>query len=124
MWKEFEERRLAGEVVYKQLFTLYQQMQHDGADTPMELIWGVGMARWALPEAQGGFIDHPILELGVEVELHPATGAILVRPKPSTKPQARLEMFEELNIVGLGALRQQVGLLRRAVGLSMYCAVC
>ena len=37
-----------------------------------------------------------------------AIGALVIRQKPSAKPQARLEMFDDLNIVGLGALRQQV----------------
>eukprot|EP00658_Telonema_sp_P-2_P000518 TRINITY_DN10197_c0_g1_i8.p1 TRINITY_DN10197_c0_g1~~TRINITY_DN10197_c0_g1_i8.p1 ORF type:complete len:722 (-),score=198.47 TRINITY_DN10197_c0_g1_i8:104-2269(-) len=105
-WKDTEERRLQGESVYRGLFTLYQQMQHDGADKPMELIWGIGVARWSLAATQE-VIDHPLIEIGVEVELCSSTGAILVRPKPSTKPQMRLQMFDHLNIAGLGPLRQQ-----------------
>lgn len=108
MWQELETKRLQGEKVYKALFTLYQQMQNEGADSPMELIWGLGMARWDQPEEHGGPIDHPIVELGVELELLPATGALVIRQKPSAKPQTRLEMFDDLNIAGLGPLRQQV----------------
>ena len=54
--------------VYKELFELYQRMQNEGAEEPVELVWGVGVARWA-PKGGSELIDHPVIEVRVELEM-------------------------------------------------------
>src|ERR1019366_6806852 len=58
-------------------FSLQQALKLEGADRPLEVVWGMGVARWKLPPHE---LNHPIVEQLVELELDDAA-AIIVRPR-------------------------------------------
>jgi hypothetical protein len=60
------------EPLYNHLFEWFHHQQDSD-----ELIWGLGQAQW---HRNGNFLDGPLLEVRVEVELA-RDGALLVRPK-------------------------------------------
>ena len=60
------------EPLYNHLFEWFHHQQDSD-----ELIWGLGQAQW---QRNGTFLDGPLLEVRVEVELA-RDGALLVRPK-------------------------------------------
>lgn len=76
-WSQAERPRRETINIYDRLFSLQQALKLEGSDKPMEVVWGMGVARWRLPPHE---LDHPLVEQLVELELDDA-GAILVRPR-------------------------------------------
>lgn len=76
-WAEAERPRRETIDIYDRLFSLQQALKLEGSDRPLEVVWGMGVARWKLPPNE---LDHPIVEQLVELELDDA-GAIQVRPR-------------------------------------------
>jgi hypothetical protein len=76
-WAEAERPRRETINIYDRLFSLQQALKLEGSDKPLEVVWGLGVARWKLPPHE---LDHPLVEQLVELELDSA-GAILIRPR-------------------------------------------
>lgn len=76
-WAEAERPRRETIDIYDRLFSLQQALKLEGSDRPLEVVMGMGVARWKVPPNE---LDHPIVERLVELELDNA-GAILVRPR-------------------------------------------
>jgi hypothetical protein len=76
-WSQAERPRRETIDIYDRLFSLQQALKLEGSDKPLEIVWGVGVARWKLPPNE---LDHPIIEQLVELELDEG-GAIFVRPR-------------------------------------------
>lgn len=76
-WAESERPRRETIDIYERLFSLQQALKLEGSDRPLEVVWGMGVARWSLTPNE---LDHPIVEQLVELELDDA-GAITVRPR-------------------------------------------
>jgi hypothetical protein len=77
VWAEAERPRRETIDIYDRLFSLQQALKLEGADRPLEVVWGMGVARWKLPPHE---LNHPIVEQLVELELDDAA-AIIVRPR-------------------------------------------
>lgn len=91
-WAQAERPRRETIDIYDRLFSVQQALKLEGADRPLEIVWGMGVARWKVPPNE---LDHPLVERLVELELDEA-GAILVRPRGldpvlATKPFAAME---------------------------------
>ncbi len=91
-WAQAERPRRESIDIYDRLFSVQQAVKLEGADRPVEIVWGIGVARWKVPPHE---LDHPIVEQLVELELD-ETGAILVRPRGldpimALKPFAAME---------------------------------
>lgn len=91
-WAESERPRRETIDIYERLFSLQQALKLEGSDRPLEVVWGMGVARWSLTPNE---LDHPIVEQLVELELDDA-GAITVRPRGADpivalKPFAAME---------------------------------
>ncbi|MGH7068432.1 MAG: AAA domain-containing protein, partial [Acetobacteraceae bacterium] len=91
-WAETERPRRHTIDIYDRLFSVQQALKLEGADRPLEIVWGMGVARWKVPPNE---LDHPLVEQLVELELDDA-GAILVRPRGlepiiALKPFAAME---------------------------------
>ncbi len=91
-WAEVERPRRETIDIYDRLFSLQQALKLEGSDRPLEVVLGMGVARWKVPPNE---LDHPIVERLVELELDDA-GAILVRPRGvdpimALKPFAAME---------------------------------
>ncbi len=76
-WAEAERPRRQTIYIYDRLFSLQQALKLEGSDKPLEVVWGMGVARWKLPPHE---LDHPLVEQLVELELDGA-GAIYIRPR-------------------------------------------
>ena len=76
-WAEAERPRRETIDIYDRLFSLQQALKLEGSDKPLEIVWGIGVARWKLPPYE---LDHPLVEQLVELEIDGA-GAIVVRPR-------------------------------------------
>ena len=68
--------------LYNGLFALRQTL-NGGAEQPVELVWGIGVARWTRPQ---GRLHHPLLTIPVELTLDEATHRIDVRPRSEAPP--------------------------------------
>ena len=91
-WAEAERPRRETIDIYDRLFSLQQALKLEGSDRPLEVVLGMGVARWKVPPNE---LDHPIVERLVELELDDAA-AILVRPRGvdpimALKPFAAME---------------------------------
>lgn len=101
-WAEAERPRRKTISRYKQLFALQQLLALDGAETPIELVWGVGVATWK----KDGYptpVKHPLLTQACELYLDEKSFAIEVRPR-GTEPKLEADCYAEMEVAGLRQL--------------------
>ncbi len=78
-WSETEKPRRRSIAVYQRLFEIAQRLLQSGGHESVELIWGLGVARWSRPEES---IDLPMIERAVEIEIaDQKDAAITIRPR-------------------------------------------
>jgi hypothetical protein len=65
-WAQAERPRCETIDIYDRLFSVQQALKLEGADRPLEIVWGMGVARWKMPPNE---LDHPLVEQLVELEL-------------------------------------------------------
>jgi len=80
--------------VYEQLFRVQQMLESEGAENPIEILWGLGVVRWNYQSSQ---IDYPLILLPVEVEVDSRGKCLLVRPR-EVRPLHTVRIFEDLDI--------------------------
>jgi very-short-patch-repair endonuclease len=102
-WERAERPRRKSIAFYNRLFEFQQRSASMGDDTPMEIVFGVGIARWAHAL---GRVNAPLVEASVELELDPDDGAITVRPRP-LPPRVALRPFDALDLPGVGRLQKE-----------------
>jgi hypothetical protein len=90
-WAKLELVRRETIAIYNRFFGVYQTIETAGAESPTEVVVGVGVALW---DVDGKRIEHPLIELPVEIQLD-ENHAILVRPR-DVEPQVHLKPFAEL----------------------------
>lgn len=73
---------------YNQLFALYQAIASDGAETPVELVWGMGVAVWE-KEGARSTLKYPLITQACEITLNRLTFELEIRPRQT---DARLEL--------------------------------
>jgi very-short-patch-repair endonuclease len=81
---------------YNQLFALYQAMASDGAETPVELVWGMGVAIWE-KEGARNTLKYPLITQACEIILNRLTFELEIRPR-RTDPRIELDCYCELEI--------------------------
>ena len=84
-WAQTELVRRKHIALYEKLFQVQQAIETAGAETPMEVVLGMGIAIW---QHEGQKICHPILTQQVEIYTEPSSMEIRVRP---TSADARVE---------------------------------
>jgi len=94
-WSQAERPRRETIDIYDRFFSLQQALKLEGSDKPLEVVWGMGVARWKLPPHE---LDHPLVEQLVELELDEA-GAILIRPR-GVDPILALKPFTAMENAG------------------------
>jgi hypothetical protein len=100
-WALEERPRRQSIELYNALFALRQQL--DGAgEQPLELVWGIGVARWTQPV---GSLRYPLLTAAVELALNEASHAIEVRPRSEAPPGIETDALDLLHADGLNAFR-------------------
>ena len=92
VWSEKEKIRRETIAIYDRFFATIQSIETEGADNPVEVVLGVGMAAWQI---KGKTVEHPLVESLVELDIDQQTHAIRVRPR-DTDPQLYLRAFIEI----------------------------
>jgi very-short-patch-repair endonuclease len=104
-WAEVERPRRRSIDFYNKLYQIHQRMLAMGDDTPIELVFGVGMARWKVKDER---INVPLIDQLVEIELEEDDGTLLVCPRQSS-PQLMLRPFHAMEIEGSKGAQRDVG---------------
>jgi very-short-patch-repair endonuclease len=94
-WAEAERPRRRSIEFYNMLYQIHQRMQSLGADNPIEMVFGLGIARWKIYQKT---LNIPLIEQLVEIEMDEA-GTLYVRPR-NTTPMLVLKAFHALEIEG------------------------
>jgi hypothetical protein len=111
-WAEVERPRRKSIAVYNKLFQLQQRMTAAGDDNAIELVWGIGVARWRHPAPCR--LNVALIEQLVDIELDD-DGTLLIGPR-QTAPHLALKPFHALEIDGSKSLqRDGTALLERIV---------
>jgi very-short-patch-repair endonuclease len=109
VWATEELPRRRTIALYQQLYKVFQLVEIGGSESPIEVVWGVGVVQW---EKEGWVIDRPLLERGVDLELDDARGGRLrIRPT-SAEAVYDLKPYEEFGCAGLPSLSD---LIRREI---------
>lgn len=104
--------------LYNSLFKLHNMMHGGAADTPPELVWGIGLARWVQGDAQ---IDMPLIEQLVDLEVQ-SGGALAIKPR-ALQPLLSLKPFLEADVDGASEtqryLQEQFGRIAESDDLEI-----
>ena len=100
-WAEVERPRRLAMTAYHQLQYIPRLIESEGSETPLELVWGVGIALWKHPSGQN--IVHPMVTIPIELRLDRRTLAFEVRPR-NAAPALATEPFDALEVGGIAHL--------------------
>jgi very-short-patch-repair endonuclease len=98
-WAVAERPRRKAIARYNKLFTLQQAIASEGAETPVELVWGIGYAAWK-KEGFSTSLKHPILTQACEVTLNSRTFDLEVRPR-GVDPRVEADCYVEMDVPGI-----------------------
>ena len=101
-WASAEGPRRESIKRYNQLFALQQAIASDGADTPLELVWGIGFATWK-KEGFGTTLRYPLIVQQCEVTLNEATFDLEIRPRDG-EPRLEADTYTEMELPGVRPL--------------------
>lgn len=100
-WAADERPRRNTIATYNKLFVLHQALESEGTDTPLELVWGLGVAVWKHPS--GRVVRYPLITQLVEIGLDSDTLALDVRPRERL-PNLETDAFAALEVTGVASL--------------------
>jgi very-short-patch-repair endonuclease len=98
-WSQVEKLRRKTIALYNKLFSLYQTLSVDGAENPVELVWGLGLAVWKMEKAPSR-VEHPLLTQACEIRLDPATFALNIGPR-DVDTRIELDCYAEMELPGV-----------------------
>lgn len=101
-WATAERPRRKTIARYNQLFSLQQAISSEGADTPLELAWGIGYASWK-KEGFATPVKYPLLVQPCEVTLNEKTFDLEVRPR-DVEPRLEADCYAEMELPGVRQL--------------------
>lgn len=101
-WAGAERSRRKTIGLYNKLFSLQQTMATEGAETSIELVWGLGMCLWK-KEGRGRTVRHPLITQTCEVSIDPLSFVLEVRPR-DVDPVLELDCYAELELPGITQL--------------------
>jgi very-short-patch-repair endonuclease len=87
---------------YNQLFSLQQAIASEGAETPIEVVWGIGYASWK-KEDFATPVKYPMLVQACEVVLNEKTFDLEVRPR-NVEPRLEVDCYAEMELSGVKQL--------------------
>jgi hypothetical protein len=120
-WATEELPRRRTIALYQQLYKVFQMVEVGGNESPVEVIWGIGVVHW---QKDGRIIDRPLLEVRADLELDDTRGG-LIRVRPTNAdPTFDLKPYEEFGCSGLPQLsdliRRELQRASEAEGLSPF----
>jgi hypothetical protein len=92
-WSIAEAPRRRTIALYQVLYKIFQLLEVGGAESSIELMWGIGVVHW---QKEGRVVDRPLLERRVEVELDDTRGGLIVVRPTSAEAIFDLKPYEEL----------------------------
>lgn len=101
-WAAAERPRRKTIARYNQLFSLQQAISSEGAETPLELVWGIGYAAWK-KEGFSTALRYPLLVQACEISLNEKTFDIEVRPR-NAEPRLESDCYAEMELPGVKQL--------------------
>lgn len=101
-WAVAERPRRKTIARYNQLFSLQQAISSEGAETPLELVWGIGYAAWK-KEGFATALKHPLLVQACEISLNEKTFDLEVRPR-DVEPRLEADCYAEMELPGIKQL--------------------
>ena len=99
-WAVQEKRRRWSIRLYAQLFTLKHQLEGSIVDTPLALVWGVGVSVWQNGVAN---VSYPLISRAVELTLNPLNAAIEIRPR-DIDPRMETEWYASVDNQGVSTV--------------------
>ncbi len=99
-WAAQERPRRKTISLYTKLFAVQQTIEAGGSETPLEAVWGMGMALWK-HEEPAAEIEYPLLTQGCELSLNTETFAIEIRPR-EIDTVLELDCYADLGVEGVG----------------------
>lgn len=87
---------------YNQPFSLQQAISSEGAETPLELAWGIGYAVWK-KEGFATPVKHPLLVQACDISLNEKTFDLEVRPR-DLEPRLEADCYAEMELPGVRQL--------------------
>jgi very-short-patch-repair endonuclease len=87
---------------YQKLFALYQAIALEGAETALELVWGIGYAAWK-KEGYATAVRNPVLLQICEVTLNEKNFDLEIRPR-DVEPRLNADCYVEMGITGVQQL--------------------
>ncbi len=102
LWSEEEIPRRETIAIYDALFNLSQMLEAQGDEQPLELVWGMGVARW---HHESTTIDHPLLEKVVEIDIDKQDGSLKIRPR-RIAPEFAFGPYMALDILSTDTLKR------------------
>lgn len=101
-WALAERPRRKAIARYNQLFSLQQAISSEGAETPLELAWGIGYAVWK-KDGFGTPVKYPLLVQVCEVTLNEKSFDLEVRPR-DVEPKLDADCYAEMELPGVKQL--------------------
>lgn len=116
---ELPRRRTIG--LYQRLYKIFQLLDVGGAESSIELVWGIGVVNW---QKDGRIVDRPLIERRVDIELDDMRGG-LIRIRPTAAdPLFDLKPYEELGCTGLvivaDLIRREIQRTGESEGISPF----
>jgi very-short-patch-repair endonuclease len=100
-WATAELPRRRTIVLYQSLYKIFQLLEVGGSESPIELMWGIGVVNW---QKEGRLVDRPLVERRVDIELDDKRGG-LIRIRPTGADALfDLKPYEELGCANLMSL--------------------
>jgi hypothetical protein len=101
-WSQTERPRRKAISVYNKLFALQQAIASEGAETPIELVWGIGHTVWK-KDGHATPVRHPLLVQACSINLNELTLDLEVRPR-DVEPKLEVDCYAEMEIAGVHQL--------------------
>lgn len=101
-WAGAERPRRKTIARYNQLFALQQLISSEGAEAPIELVWGIGYAAWK-KEGFGTAVKHPLLVQSCEIILNEKSFDLEIRPR-DVEPRLEADCYSEMELPGVRPL--------------------
>lgn len=98
-WSQTEGPRRKTISMYNKLFAVQQAIASEGAETPLELVWGIGHAVWK----KGGYpipVKHPLLVQACSINLNELSLDLEIRPR-NIEPKLEADCYAEMEIPGV-----------------------
>ena len=101
-WAAGERPRRKTMARYNQIFSLQQVIASEGAETPLELVWGMGFTVWKF-DGYPLAVRYPLLVQSCEISLDERTFDLEIRPR-DVEPRLELDCYSEMGVPGLPQL--------------------